>query len=411
MKSKAARLLLLITNLGKGGAQRVFFDHSLFLQHQYEVAEAVFDTAEEERLYNSGLPLYSLDVKAGQGPFGKIRNLWKRVDSLKKLIAKQKIELVISHMDGANWINVLAGSRHKKILVVHGTILYDQTVSKRFQKFRLKVLIPLLYKRADCVVAVSEGIKEELKNYCGLQNVITIPNFFDLKSIQKKALSNLPAEWTPVFSFPTLVTSGRMHEQKKQRFLLPVLQQLKKDISDLKLIILGDGELRNALLQEAKSFDLRVYSTWDAEKNLSTDYDVYFLGYVENPFVFLNKSTVFVFPSAWEGFPLALCEAMIAGVPVLAADCPTGPREILDPGSNDLSYSLTSAQETDYGYLMPMPDKSSFVSEWVKIINSLITNPEKRQFFIRQGQTYMLNYDSNVILQRWQKLIDNIVKI
>lgn len=409
MGNDRKKILMLITNLGKGGAQRVFYDHAQYLRNHYHVSEAVFDIREDMRIYDSGLELFSFDVRASTNPVGKVLNLFKRVRALRTLVREQNFPLVISHMDGANWINALAGKRHKKILVVHGTILHDHAMQKQVQQLRLKWLIPQLYKRADAVVAVSEGIKSELQRHCGLKNVVAIPNFFDVEAIQAMARLPLPGEWAAVFAFPTLVTSGRLHEQKKQRYLLPVFKALKKDFPDLKLVLLGDGELRDALIGEAAGLGLRVYSVWETGTPLSAEYDVYFPGYLDNPFRFLNKSTVFVFPSAWEGFPLALCEAMISGAPVLAADCPTGPREILAPGTEDTGYSLAAAAETPYGYLMPMPGKPTFTEEWIKAIRHLLEQPEKRAALVQEGSRRMLDYHRGEVLYRWQKLVQAVL--
>jgi glycosyltransferase involved in cell wall biosynthesis len=407
MKFTPAKLLLLITNLGKGGAQRVFFDQSEFLQHHYKVAEAVFDSTEEERLYNSGLPLYSLDVKAGKGPLGKLKNLWKRVSNLKKLISQQQIDLVVSHMDGANWVNALAG-KHKKILVVHGTVLHNHAVPVYLRQANIKWIIPTLYRKAEKVVAVSEAIAEELRQYCHLKNVQSIPNFFEIDMIQEKAAQPLLATWEAVMAAPTLITSGRLHDQKKQRYLLPLFVQIKKQHKNVKLIILGDGPLREALIQEAALLDLKLYHGW-GNMTLGTYYDIYMPGYVSNPFQFLSRATVFVFPSGWEGFPLALCEAMICGVPVLSADCPTGPREILKPGSFDPNYDLRQMEATTYGYLLPMYNKSEFNECWLHAINEVLCNNQKRQQLIINGRQRMKAFDKAVIMQQWQQMIEEVL--
>lgn len=407
-KDTRYKIAMLITNMGKGGAQRVFYDHAQYLKDHYNIGEVVFDKNEDERIYNSGLPLYSLDVKSGRGIAGKFLNLYRRVNALRLLIKKQQFDLVISHMDGANWVNVLAG-KHKKILVVHGTILHDYATSDRVRKARLKWFIPKLYQKADAVVAVSEGIKFELEQFCGLKNVSAIPNFFDLRSIGNKAVMDLPLGWNPVFQNPVLITSGRLHEQKKQRFLFPVFQKLKKDFPDLKLVILGDGELRSELIDESKRLSFKTYHVWEGMA-LHEEYDVYFPGYVENPFSFLARSTVFAFPSGWEGFPLALCEAMISGVAVVAADCPTGPREILSPGTFDSNYTLSKAEETKFGFLMPMVDKTNFEDVWTDVIKRLLQDDNKRRQFIQYGQERMLKYDRPNIMREWELLINEILK-
>src|SRR3954463_2896904 len=112
MQDSTARhkLLLLITNFGPGGAQRAFYDQSIYLKDRYDVSEAVFDKDELPLLYPTGNPLYSLDVKGGNSVREKLANFRQRARKLRDLIAQKNVELCISHMDGANWVNVLSGS-------------------------------------------------------------------------------------------------------------------------------------------------------------------------------------------------------------------------------------------------------------------------------------------------------------
>jgi glycosyltransferase involved in cell wall biosynthesis len=208
-------IFLLITNLGIGGAQRVFAEQALILKKRYTVSEVVFNAGESEDIYKTGNPQFSLDTTAGKNILDKVLKIFRRADSLKRLIAAHNASLCISHMDGANWVNVLSRARVKKILVVHGTILHDYAINPRLRLIRQKWIIPLLYKKADKVVAVSEGIKNELTTFCGLKNVIAIPNAFDRVAILKKAEEPLSESWESVFAENrVMITSGRLHEQK-----------------------------------------------------------------------------------------------------------------------------------------------------------------------------------------------------
>lgn len=412
MKEASTRhkLLLLITNFGPGGAQRAFYDQSIFLRERYDITEAVFDKDELPNLYETGNPLYSLDVKGGQGVRGKIANFRKRYQSLRRLVDRHGIALCISHMDGANWVNVLSGSRAKKILFVQGTVLHDYAISNWLRILRKKVIIPWLYNKAELTVAVSDGIKYELQHNCRVKNVVTIPNFFDVAQIGQKAQLPLDPAWEAVFAGnEVLITSGRLHVQKKQRYLLPLFKSLLQQRKALKLIILGDGELRQELLDEAASLGLRVYSGWNKEQPLNAGYDLFFPGYISNPFQFLKRSTLFVFPSGWEGFPLALCEAMISGVPVVAADCPTGPREIIVPGTFDPDYTLRKAEKTEYGYLLPMVDKPEFGAVWQEAITELLNDPQRCAQLAARGKERMKAFDKSVAVQKWYDVIDQVL--
>jgi glycosyltransferase involved in cell wall biosynthesis len=191
--------------------------------------------------------------------------------------------------------------------------------------------------------------------------------------------------------------------------LLRLLKQLLNKTTGLKLVIMGDGPLRADLLSEAATMGLRCYNGWNPTEALKPDCDIYFPGYISNPFQFLKRSTLFLFPSGWEGFPLALCEAMISGVPVLAADCPTGPREIIAPGTFDAAYSLRCIEETEYGYLLPMADKQEFEEAWIKAIMDILNNNTKRIAFIANGKERMKAYDKTVVMQQWFDVIDKVL--
>jgi glycosyltransferase involved in cell wall biosynthesis len=60
--------------------------------------------------------------------------------------------------------------------------------------------------------------------------------------------------------------------------------------------------------------------------------DVALPGFVENPYAYLARAQVFALSSIFEGLPTVLIEALALGTPVVATDCRTGPREILDDG-------------------------------------------------------------------------------
>jgi glycosyltransferase involved in cell wall biosynthesis len=113
----------------------------------------------------------------------------------------------------------------------------------------------------------------------------------------------------------------------------------------MKLVILGTDYKNN----KVKIVELA--------KNLSIDKSVIFLGYKENPYRYFNKSKIYVLSSIFEGFPNALVEAMSCGLPVVAADCPSGPREILSPSSS-LHEEFKVVTMSEYGILVPKMNSS-----------------------------------------------------
>jgi glycosyltransferase involved in cell wall biosynthesis len=406
---KRLRVLLLITNLGKGGAQRVFHDHALAFSAVHDVEEAVFDMQQDQRIYDTALPLHDLCRSSWLAKFGPIGRLLSRAVALRALVAARGFDVVISHMDGANWVNVLSFSAAKKVLVVHGTVLRDANVPAVQQWFRRHLIFPWLYNLAQSTVAVSTGIARELSFNCGVKNAHAIPNFFELEAIRLKSKEALDKQQAPIFEHPAvLITSGRLAEQKKQTHLLDMLAALHRRGVRARLVILGDGELRATLVTRSRELGFRTFQVWEPVPKILDDGDVYFLGYVSNPYQYLARSTLFLFPSGWEGFPLALCEAMIASVPVLSADCPTGPREILAPDTIRDTYDLRQAEVAQSGVLLPMLESSQDLEIWVEAVERLLADAGQREKLKEYASLAVKALDRDVVVGQWLALIERV---
>jgi glycosyltransferase involved in cell wall biosynthesis len=97
-----------------------------------------------------------------------------------------------------------------------------------------------------------------------------------------------------------------------------------------RLIILGEGESRPEL--EANIKDLGITE------------DVELPGFVDNPYAYMSRARAFVLSSLWEGLGIVVIEAMACGCPVIATDCPSGPREILERGKYGSLVSVGDVQ-------------------------------------------------------------------
>jgi len=144
------------------------------------------------------------------------------------------------------------------------------------------------------------------------------------------------------------------------------------------LVLLGDGPLRNALLAQAQS--LGVTDT------------VFLPGHVTNVADWLSHATVFALCSRYEGFPLVLLEALAAGAPIVAMDCPGGgPREILQDGR--------------VGRLVAADSEASLT----QALGELLRDPEKRAHFSALGKRRAQDYTPERIVPRWDPLLNDIV--
>jgi glycosyltransferase involved in cell wall biosynthesis len=193
--------------------------------------------------------------------------------------------------------------------------------------------------------------------------------------------------------------------------LLRVFKALKEKHKDLKLVILGEGELKDYLVKLSEELGLKTYF-WDRDA-LSESFDVYFLGFQKNPFKFIARSKLFVFPSLWEGFPNALVEAMACGVPVVSSDCRSGPREILAPNT-DFSHQTQKPEFAEYGVLMPVFDvKYKTAKEpleereimWVETIDKLLEDESLRKNHSEKAKQRAEDFRIEKIVQEWKEVL------
>jgi glycosyltransferase involved in cell wall biosynthesis len=344
----------------------------------------------------------------------KLRNFWRRVTRLKALKHRLQIAVSISHLEGADYVNLLSKGNEKVILCIHGSKLHDANIVGALGWLRKNLLMPALYNRADRIVTVSRDIIPELIEGFGVKpkKLVTINNFFEVATIAAKSHEALSAAEAAVYAAgPVLVTAGRLSGQKNQAPLLDIFATLLQQ-QPAKLIFVGDGDLREALVTQARALGLRVYAQWESAVALTPSYDVYFLGLQQNPFKYLRPATAFVFPSAWEGFPMALGEAMICGLPVLSTDCPTGPREMLAPTTATPAIALRQAELGEYGILLPMLTQPATLAAdqavWVATLASLLSNAAERERLGKQAQARMQDFTRERIASQWVELVEEV---
>lgn len=372
-KIKMKNILLLIPNLGKGGAQKVFLDQFEFLSKHAHVTGCVFNWSgafESDKRSN----IMSLEVPAGNHVFSKAYFFCLRIVRLRKLKAKLKTDVSISHLEGADYVNVLSGIGEKKILWIHGTKKFDEAIHGWIGYLRKAWLMPWLYKRANRVVTVSKAIATELQeSYPALKNNLeTIYNGIDYPRIQQLKKADVPETHQALCeNHFVIITHCRLALQKNIVGLIHVIAACKNKGLDAKWVVIGDGNLRESLTQQCDQLGVDYYAAWKNEE-WSGNKQLFFLGHQSNPFPFLAKAKLYVMPSDWEGFPLALCEALACGLPIVATDCYTGPREILAPGEQVLPMA-TQPEHAPYGVLMPLIDDQS-MDVWATELFTLVTD-------------------------------------
>ena len=399
-------ILLLIPNLNFGGAQRVFYNLSIELSRKYKVIECVFNF-DEGYAFKSGNEVISLDVQGGNNFISKVYQLYVRYKKLKAIKKSTQADICISHLEGADLVNVLSRNKEITITWVHGSKQHDDNITGFFGILRHRVLIPFMYAKANIVVCVSAAIKQELVNEYRVEatKIQTIHNYFDIKEIKSKSQIPIPDIYLPIFTnVPVLIFSGRLVKQKNPvNFLNWFASFIQKHPA--KLVILGDGEMREEVLRLCSTLKLKTYHPW-SNVLLNDSFDIYFLGFQENPHAFIRKANLFVLPSLWEGFPMVLGEAMSCGIPIVSADCETGPFEMLSGGDVDKRRNQLPFF-AEYGILLPLLIKSN-MDYWTETLIKLLSNQRRLAYYSSQSLKRAEAFSKERNINKIMDLIDSI---
>lgn len=225
------------------------------------------------------------------------------IDKISDFIRDNNTDILHCHEYKSNIMGLLA-SRKRKIKVIttaHGWVKSDL-------KVRLYELFDAIWIRFfDIIVAVSLSRKKELmsrlipeKKILVINNGIALGAFAETGNAEKYRRELKLRPETKVIG-----NIGRLTSEKGHRYLLEAFPAVLRKFPDSKLLLAGDGNLREKLLMQAK--------------NLGIAESVFLLGYKKDIKPLLSIMDIFVFPSLTEGFPMALLEAMAMGVPVIAS--------------------------------------------------------------------------------------------
>ncbi|MEY2977559.1 MAG: glycosyltransferase [Prochlorotrichaceae cyanobacterium] len=215
---------------------------------------------------------------------------------------------------------------------------YSEPISARLIPFSIKLLYPF----ANKIVAVSQGVADDLNHHLMFKrNISVIYNPVINSQLYEQSEQGIEHPWFQQKDRPVLVASGRFVCQKD---FLTLIKAFAKVLERQKayLILLGDGVEKKKIIALIQSLNLEEY--------------VFLTGFISNPYAYLKQADLFVSSSRWEGLPTTIIEALALQIPVVATDCPSGPAEILKNG--------------EYGYLIPVGDEVALAAAIVLALRS-----------------------------------------
>ena len=269
------------------------------------------------------------------------------VPRLIRYLRRERPAVLISAMVQSNIVALLAGRLAivdtKLVVVEHSTLSRLSTQSASRNAWLMPFFARHIYPWADGVVAVSNGVGYDLAQVTGVarEKIQVIYNPVVREEMFKYAQQEVEHHWLLDQEIPVIMAVGRLSRPKDYPTLIHAFARLKKQ-RNVRLIILGEGEERQTLESLIKE--------------LSLESCVLLPGFVTNPYACLARARLFVLSSRWEGLPTVLIEALALGVPVVATDCMSGPREILDNGK--------------HGPLVPVGDIAALASKMEALLDA-----------------------------------------
>lgn len=291
--------------------------------------------------------------------FTDARSLWQDSARCAELIREVKPDLALGIMHYPSALIVLGGRRARTqaalVASYRGPFFeymrhYEHVRSRRLF---LRAAVAGTARLADRVIVPSQGTRQEIsRRFLGRNNVVVIPNGIDATAVTQAAQAPVDMPVAATSATPLIVAAARLSPEKNLHLLLAAFRQVRAT-HNARLLIVGDGPERAALEQTVIAAGLR-----DA---------VAFAGYQSNVFPYLKQADMFIHTCLFEGFGYAMLEAMACGTPVIATDCPHGPREIL--GNNA------------YGRLVPPGDPAALAQAMIEWLEQ----PEQRHAFAARG--------------------------
>ena len=317
------------------------------------------------------IPVIYLNAK-----YGDIERPFK----LKKIIEQERPDALLSSMLPQNVTASITKSLYKKsdvkfIGIVRNSCSYVDYGSK--WKIPYRLFIKKMYENLDYVVGIAKDVTNDLKKtfFIRDEKLKIIHVGLNPEEVKSKAEEELPQEYKEVFEKNRiLINVGRLLPQKNQKVLVEVLELIKKEVPNVKLVLVGEGKLKKELQNLAK------------EKKLEKD--VIFTGFQENPFKFVKRADIFLLSSEFEGGPRVMKESMILGVPVVAFKTKGMFVDVLSEGT---------------GILVPPYDKQKFTKE---VIN-LLKNDELLREYQKKSLKKAEEFDIKNYADKYLELIES----
>lgn len=248
---------------------------------------------------------------------------WTSLFALVLYLRRERPAVLLSDKDKVNRV-VLLARRLARVdtrvaLRIGTTVSVNLQHRGTFERLVQRWSMRHLYRYAERVIVPSAGAAHDLAEVARLPlaRISVLPNAVVREDLAERAREVVSPPWPEDPDAALLVTAGALIPRKDIPTLLRAVALLRER-REVRLVVLGRGPEREVLERQAGALAIA-----DA---------VHFAGFCANPYAWIARGDCYVQASRWEGFGIALVEALALGIPVVSTDCPSGPSEILRGG-------------------------------------------------------------------------------
>lgn len=362
------KVVLLVSSLDQGGAERVATslcnawskrgDEVTLVSTYSGGGNAFFEISRDVEL------IYLADIVGVRRK--NILTYMHRMRALRRLITERGPDVIVSFLPNVNFAAILSSAFTGIPLIISER---SDPTSYRPEKV-IGTLCRLSYRFADMLTVQTDSVAAKVSSfYPGLKKVRTVPNPLPVDLNRR-----VPRTAT---RRKVLLSLGRLSSEKQIDKLITAFSKVAPMFVEWDLHIYGDGPLKEDLASRIK------------DDGLSDR--VLLKGSTKAPWSVMAESDAFAMTSKYEGFPNALLEAMGIGLPCVAFDCPSGPREISRNGKDAL--------------LVPLDDLSGLVSALAKLMSDEVLRISLGK---QATESVMKRFSLPVVMQRWDVLFCEI---
>jgi glycosyltransferase involved in cell wall biosynthesis len=356
------KILLVISSLAAGGAQRVMVDLGAWLvERGHDVTLLTYSDPVLDHFHEPpGVRRVALRLLwDSTGPFDMLASNIRRLRTMRAAIRGLRPDVIVSFIDITNVLTLLSS------LGLGVPVIISERIHPSYHPIglRWRLLRRLTYPLSSALVVQTQAIATWARATVAARRIRIIPN-------------PLPSRAWPAGAArePIVLGVGRLHRQKGFDLLVDAFAKSCLPM-EWRLVLIGEGPERAALAARVEALGLQDRVEMPGE--------------VPDPEAWLARASMFVLSSRYEGFPNVVLEAMACRTPVLAFDCPTGPRDILGHGS---------------GIVLPPED----VDALARGIRSLAGNPWQRDSLAQTASRALAQFAPERINALWLDLMHSV---